>query len=179
MNTIKNKQQFDHENYWSVSDFDKTLFLIDTSFTILIHCQRFPNMLTMNCSGCYGLQPDVIEWFILAGKLHVLLEQLLNITPGYWTRQHTVFWTLASGHISPTDEYYWEYGMKLYDFCHRVKHIIWSMSSSQRVLAGALYKPDLYIINLLAMIHSQHQGLTVGVYGAVSYQKCPVLVHQV
>ena len=145
-----------------------------------------------------------MEQILFAVIFYVLLQQLVNIPFRYWTSQHTVVWAFVSGSISPTDEYYWEYGVKLDDICHRVKHlrrnkmwalvnimneesacwtiffnlstyIIWSLSRAQGILGGALDEPDFYIVNLLLVIHSQHQGLTVGVDGAVSYQKCPVL----
>lgn len=143
--------------------------------------------------------------FNWSSLLDVLFQQLVNIPFRYWTRQHAVFWVSASRHISPTDECYWENGVKLDDVCHRVKHlrrdkmqaavnitlsmsacwsvflnlpthIIWSLSCSQDVLARAVNEPYFYIVNLLVVIHSQHQGFTVGVHGAVSYQKCSILM---
>ena len=71
----------------------------------------------------FGLQPDGIEQIIFAGMVRVLLQQLVNIPSRYWKRQHTVFWVFCSGHISPADEYYWEYGVKLDDVRHSVKHL--------------------------------------------------------
>lgn len=137
--------------------------------------------------------------------VHVLLQEEVNIPLCYWTCQHTVFWVFVSRYISPTDECYWEYGVKLDDVCHRVKHlrrnkmlaivniiagesacwvsfmnlsthILWLLSCSQGVLAGALDELNFYIVNLLLMIHNQYQWLAVGVNGAVSYQKCPILM---
>lgn len=68
-------------------------------------------------------EADGIQQMIFAGMVLVLLQQLVNIPFRYWTRQHTVFWVSASRHTSPADEYYWEYGMKLDDLCHSVKHL--------------------------------------------------------
>lgn len=95
-------------------------FFIHT-FTICIHSQRFPNMHMMNFSGWrtrWGSTDDLCWDGVI-----VLLQQLVNITFRYWTCQHTVFRVSASGYISPADEYYWEYGVKLDDVCHRVKHL--------------------------------------------------------
>lgn len=55
-------------------------------------------------------------------------------------------------------------------------HIIWLLSRPQDVLARALDKPNFHIVNLLLVIHGQYQGFAVGVYGAVSYQKCSILM---
>lgn len=55
-------------------------------------------------------------------------------------------------------------------------HIIWPLSCSQGVLAAALHEPNLYIVNFLLMIHSQHQRFTVGVDGTVSHQKWSILM---
>lgn len=143
--------------------------------------------------------------FNWSSLLDALLQQLVNIPFRYWTRQHAVFWISASRHISPTYECYWENGVELDDVCHRVKHlrrnkmwaavkynaeesacwsvflnlsthIVWSLSCSQDVLAHAVNEPYFYIVDLLVVIHSQHQGFTVGVHGAVSYQKCSILM---
>lgn len=150
-------------------------------------------------------EPDGIQRIIFDGAVHGLLQQLVNIPFCYRTCQQTCFWASAPGHISPADEYYRENGVELDNVCHRVKHlrrnkkwaavnimlktqrmlvvelnsfthIIWLLSRPQDVLARALDKPNFHIVNLLLVIHGQYQGFAVGVYGAVSYQKCSILM---
>lgn len=57
-------------------------------------------------------------------------------------------------------------------------HVIWSLSCPQAVLALSLEKPNFHIVDLLFMIHWQYQGFKAGDYGAVSYQKCPILTEE-
>lgn len=57
-------------------------------------------------------------------------------------------------------------------------HISRLLSRPQDVLFRAFDKPYFYIVNLLLVVHGQHQRFTDGVHGAVSYQKCPILIQE-
>lgn len=61
-------------------------------------------------------------------------------------------------------------------FWNMFTHIIWTISCAQCVLFCALDKPNFDIVNLFLMIHNQYQGFKIAVGGAVSYQKCTILM---
>lgn len=57
-------------------------------------------------------------------------------------------------------------------------HISRLLCRPQDVLFRTFDKPYFHIVNLLLVVHGQHQRFTDGVHGAVSYQKCPILIQE-